>query len=246
VIQWRLQMFESLESTSDFCVALAKAGTAEGLAVLAARQTAGRGSRGREWLAPPGNVNLSVLLRPQQPAALSGMFSLLAGIAVAEAVNMFLPPSSQATLKWPNDVLIGAEKLAGILIDAAPKGNRLDWLVIGIGINALHAPIIGRATTTLHAHGGDAAAPAIAAAVLARLGARLEDLQTSGPAAIRDAWLANAHPQGTKIDIRTAQGSISGSFAGLSESGALLLSRGDTVQRIDTGEIMLGIPCFSS
>ncbi len=138
MIHWRLESFEELGSTSDVCAARAKNSEAEGLAVLAYKQTAGRGSRGRSWQAPEGNLNLSVLLRPARPAAEAGMAALFAGIAVAEALEQFfLAPTM---LKWPNDVLLDGAKLAGILIDAAQNGPKLDWLVVGIGINLRHAP----------------------------------------------------------------------------------------------------------
>ena len=108
MIAWRLERYDELGSTSDECVARAKAGAAAGLAVQARRQVSGRGSRGREWTAPEGNLSLSFLLRPDRPAAEAGLFSLLAGIAVVEA----LAPWSQTLpmLKWPNDVLLGRRK----------------------------------------------------------------------------------------------------------------------------------------
>ncbi len=239
--EWRLEIYDSLSSTSDACVGRAKAGEAAGLAILAHVQTDGRGSRGRHWQAPPGNLNLSVLLRPAARPAESGIFPLLAGLAAAEALASFLPPGKTTMLKWPNDILVGGAKLAGILIDAAPVQERLDWLVIGIGANLQHAPDLpDRATTSLAAVGGAATAPAAANAVLTRLSCWLGILSTSGPAPIRDAWLAAAHPLGSALEIRSVHGTKTGTFAGLSPTGALLLARGETIERIDTGEILLG------
>ncbi len=238
--QWRVALFEELGSTSDFCVAKAKAGEAEGLAVMARRQTAGRGSRGREWQAPEGNLNLSVLLRPGVPAADSGMFPLLAGVAVYEALKTFLPAEVVLRLKWPNDVLVGQAKIAGILIDASPVDGQLDWLVIGIGINLLAAPAIpGRAVTSLSDQGGRAASAQAADAVLGQLAHWLAMLQSAGGAAIRKAWLRRAHPVGTTVAVNASHGKIDGIFAGLSSHGALLLARDGKIERIDTGEILL-------
>jgi len=236
LIAWRLGVFEELGSTSDFCVARAKAGEPEGLAVLASRQSAGRGSRGRSWQAPLGNLNLSVLLRPARPAAEAGMFSLLAGIAVTEALEGFFSPP--AMLKWPNDILLGGAKLAGILIDAAPVNQKLDWLVIGIGMNLRSAPEIpGRITTSLAAHGVDLAPAEAARAILARLSPWLE----ADAAAIRAAWLARAHPIGTALQIQTARDTRSGSFAGLSVAGELLLQTETRIEPISTGDVLLGL-----
>jgi BirA family transcriptional regulator, biotin operon repressor / biotin---[acetyl-CoA-carboxylase] ligase len=207
------------------------------LAVLALRQSAGRGSRGRVWQAPEGNLNLSVLLRPQRPAAEAGMFALLAGVAVAEALEALTQLTM--TLKWPNDVLLGPAKLAGILIDAAPSGSGLDWLVIGIGINLREAPIIaGRQTTALGEHGVELAPQAAADAVLKRL----EYWQDAPAAAIMEAWLPRAHGIGAPIEVSAGGKLLHGSFAGLSPAGELLLQRENRIEAISTGEVLLGPP----
>jgi BirA family biotin operon repressor/biotin-[acetyl-CoA-carboxylase] ligase len=241
-IAWRLEFFDTLGSTSDLCIERAKAGAQAGLAVLALQQTAGRGSRGRQWQAPPGNLNFSVLLRPGLPAAQAGIFPLLAGIAVADAVCAFLPETAAPVLKWPNDVLLQGGKLAGILIDAAQLGQNLDWLVIGIGINLLHAPEIpGRRTATLKAHGGEATPEAAARILLHYLDEWLQRLQVSGPAAIVEAWQQRAHPLGTELAVQTAENSVTGRYAGLSPQGELLLNVEDCIERFSTGEVFLRV-----
>jgi BirA family transcriptional regulator, biotin operon repressor / biotin---[acetyl-CoA-carboxylase] ligase len=235
LIAWRLERHDELGSTSDECIARAKAGAQAGLAVQARRQVSGRGSRGRKWTSPEGNLNLSVLLRPDRPAAEAGLFSLLAGIVVAEA----LAPRIKTTpmLKWPNDVLLDGAKLAGILIDAVPHGDRLDWLVIGIGVNLAAAPHIpDRRTTSLSAHGGRLEADDAADAILAGL----EAWHDAPAERIRDAWLVRAHPVGTPLTVRGARGELRGSFAGLSDQGELLLRNKDRIDPISTGEILLG------
>jgi BirA family biotin operon repressor/biotin-[acetyl-CoA-carboxylase] ligase len=240
MIAWRREDFSELPSTSDFCIARAKEGEAAGLAVLAARQSAGRGSRGREWLSPPGNLALSVLLRPDITPAQSGMFPLLAGIAVVEMLKAMLPFLTPM-LKWPNDVLIAGAKCAGLLIDAAPLHNRVDWLVIGIGINVAYAPEVpGRATTCLAAHGAAVTALELADAVLQSLGRQLDVFEAVGPAGIVPAWLAHAHPVGTSLAVRTVGKTVSGRFAGLTPAGELRLQVQDRIEKFSTGEILMG------
>jgi BirA family biotin operon repressor/biotin-[acetyl-CoA-carboxylase] ligase len=242
VIDWRLEQYDALESTSDSCILRAKAGESEGLAVLALRQTAGRGSRGRQWEAPAGNLNLSVLLRPPISMAQSSIFPLLTGVAVADAVAAFLPADAAPVLKWPNDVLLGGAKLAGILVDAAHKGDLADWLVIGIGINLAEAPEIpGRRTTTLARFGGQAKPPEAAKMVLHYLAFWLDILEHSGVAPILDAWQQRGHPIGTELQLTGAEDSVSGRFAGLSPTGELLLNVGNRIERFSTGEILLGV-----
>jgi BirA family biotin operon repressor/biotin-[acetyl-CoA-carboxylase] ligase len=238
---WRLEEFSELPSTSDTCIERAKAGEPEGLAVFAARQSAGRGSRGRAWVSPAGNVALSVLLRPRLSVAESGILSLLAGIAVAEAAKAVLPAGAAPVLKWPNDVLIDGRKCAGLLIDASPVKERVEWLVIGIGINVAYAPDVpGRATTCLASYGADGAAPAVARGVLEELSVWLDVFDEAGPAVIVAAWTQRAHPVGTAIEVKSPHYNAKGAFAGLSPRGELLLAVENRIEKISTGEILLG------
>lgn len=163
------------------------------------------------------------------------MFALLAGIVVTEALETLTPLTF--TLKWPNDVLLGGAKLAGVLIDAAPAEAGLDWLVIGIGINLREAPRIeGRMTTALGEHGVELAPERAAKAVLERLG----HWQDAPSAAIVDSWLSRAHVIGTPIEVHTAGQLLRGSFAGLSRAGELLLCSENRIEVISTGEVLLG------
>jgi BirA family biotin operon repressor/biotin-[acetyl-CoA-carboxylase] ligase len=241
VIAWRLEQYEELGSTSDLCITRAKEGEPEGLAITAARQTAGRGSRGRNWLSSPGNLALSVLLRPQVKPSESSIFPLLAGIAVAEAVRNVCPPGLQPMLKWPNDVLISGAKIAGLLIDAAPRDGRIDWLVIGIGINLGFAPELpGRLTTSLAAHAVTVTPQAAAQAVLDKLATWLEIFARQGAPDIIDAWLQRAHPIGAEIEVRGVNQTAAGTFAGLSPTGELLLNVENRIEIFRTGDILLG------
>lgn len=121
--------FDEVDSTNRAAADAAKDGTAEGYLAIADVQTAGRGRHGRTWVAPPGtSLLLSVLLRPAAPVAARPLLPLLAGVAVAETVARHVPGS--VTLKWPNDVLIGGRKAAGILAEGAG-----DAVVVGIGLD---------------------------------------------------------------------------------------------------------------
>ncbi len=234
MIAWRLELYPELGSTSGEIIQRAKAGEPAGLAVLAFRQTAGRGSRGRAWSAPEGNLNLSILLRPGHPAAQAGLFSLMSGIAVVEALEAL--GAKNLMLKWPNDVLHNGAKLAGILIDAAPGETGLDWLAMGIGINLAAAPEIpGRRAVALAAQGLRITPEAAARAILARLEPWLE----APSSAIHAAWLARAHPPGTPLEIAYAGQRLSGSFAGLSTYGELLLRCEDRIETINAGDVLL-------
>ncbi|MDE1896046.1 MAG: biotin--[acetyl-CoA-carboxylase] ligase [Rhodospirillales bacterium] len=233
-MNWRLELYSELGSTSDEIIKRARAGEPAGLAVLARKQTQGRGSRGRVWRAPEGNLNLSILLRPARPAAQAGLFSLISGIAVAEALEGL--GAENLTLKWPNDVLCGGAKLAGILIDATQAETGLEWLAIGIGINLAAAPEIpDRRTMALAAQGLDISPETAAHAILARLESWLE-----APGALICAeWLKRGHAPGTPMEIAYAGQRRTGFFAGLSEAGELLLQCENRIETINTGEVLL-------
>jgi BirA family biotin operon repressor/biotin-[acetyl-CoA-carboxylase] ligase len=246
---WRLATYDILPSTSDLCVARAREGEADGFAVLALRQTAGRGSRGRTWQSAEGNLNLSVLLRPGGPAAEAGAWSLLAGVALIEALAAVWPGPQQQeaprdlglSLKWPNDVLLRGRKIAGILLDssATPEGT-LAWLVIGLGANLAEAPrVFGRGTASL-GEAGPAPWPGVAAkAVLERLAAWRRVRQEQGVAAIREAWLRHAHPLGSRMRLTGAAILVGGRFAGLTDQGHLLLETGGELRSFAAGEVSL-------
>jgi BirA family biotin operon repressor/biotin-[acetyl-CoA-carboxylase] ligase len=243
---YRLEQVALLPSTSDACIERAKAGEPDGLAILAESQTAARGSRGRSWACPAGNLYLSVLLRPRNrhEEAGAGQWALLAGIAFIEALSLFDAEPATLSLKWPNDVLREGAKLGGILVDAAMTADGgADWLVIGVGANRATAPVIeGRRIAALRPPGESRApAPAVVArAVLARIAAWRAVLAGDGFAPIRAAWLTRAHPFGTRVTIKDSLRSREGLFAGLSSRGELLLSIGSQIHTISTGDVLLG------
>jgi BirA family biotin operon repressor/biotin-[acetyl-CoA-carboxylase] ligase len=217
---WRVELHEAIASTQDVALAALAAGDMGRLAVRARRQTGGRGRAGREWIAPVGNLSLSLVLRLDPAPPAPGRFALLSGIALFDAVMAVAPEISRLSLKWPNDLMLGRGKLGGILIDSAltPAGL-LDAVVIGIGVNLVDAPVIdGRETASLA--GYSVAAEVLADAIMAAF-----DRWLSVPLAeLRVAWLARAHPIGTKLRVRSSLGDIEGIFDGLAGDGALKLA----------------------
>jgi BirA family transcriptional regulator, biotin operon repressor / biotin---[acetyl-CoA-carboxylase] ligase len=246
---WRLEIHDELDSTSDTCLARAARGEASGLAVMARRQTRGRGSRGRDWQDPGGNLAFSVLLRPDSGAHSGagawpvGLWPFIAGLAFHGAIAPWIHAPASLRLKWPNDLLLGGRKMAGILIEAGedPSGR---WLVLGFGANLRAAPpIAGRALACV-ADDGEAPEPEIVArAICAGLDHWMAVCGGTGDGKgfdpIRRAWLAHAHPPGTRLVVRDERGQVEGSFDGLDAQGMLLLRCTDGLKRISTGEVLL-------
>ena len=218
---WDFQVFDDLPSTQDVAIAAARDGTPGPLAVIGKRQTAGRGRAGRAWTAPDGNLNFSAMLRPQPAPLLAAAWSLLAGIAVYEAIAAQLPATNGLMLKWPNDLLLDGAKLAGVLIDSSlAQDGTVDWVVIGVGVNVAAAPHLGGRATACLANAGVTTTPEMLAHTLM---AELDRWRATPFTEVRSAWLTRAHPIGTRLRVQTGGQVIEGAFAGLSEEGKLKL-----------------------
>ncbi|MFN2473699.1 MAG: biotin--[acetyl-CoA-carboxylase] ligase [Sphingomicrobium sp.] len=209
-------MVERVGSTNT--ALLRDIGAVEGDWLVALAQEEGRGRQGRVWEAPSGNFSGSTLiqLRPGDPPPAT--LSLACGLALIEALAT-LVPDAQLQLKWPNDLLLGHAKLAGILLER--EGDRV---VAGFGINLAQAPaILGRATAALFpvaTVAPQAVAPLLAAGVARMLGL----WRSARPEDFARAWLARAHPLGTPLIVHDRPGhQIEGRFEGLEPDGALRL-----------------------
>jgi BirA family biotin operon repressor/biotin-[acetyl-CoA-carboxylase] ligase len=237
---FRLELHEALPSTQTLVTGRAAADEPEGLAVLARRQTAGRGTQGRPWQGASGNLHLSVLLRPVEPLRLAPQWSLLAAVALADALAPLLPDPALLALKWPNDLLLGDAKAAGILTECGDDGaGGIAWVVFGIGVNLADAPpVAGRRTASLASHGITPPAPEnFAAMLLAAIGHRRAQRTADGFGPIREAWLARGPVAGAPLAIRRQDVEIAGRFAGLAEDGRLLLDTGGRVEAFASGEV---------
>src|SRR5262245_40377596 len=128
-----IQIFGRVPSTNSVLRALAMKGAPEGTVVIADEQTAGRGRLGKPWFSPPGvNLYASVLFRPLIPPRGAGGFSLAGPLALADAIDA---EGMSSTIKWPNDVLVERRKVAGILVECATIENRIDYIILGFGVN---------------------------------------------------------------------------------------------------------------
>jgi len=208
--------------------------------ILARRQTAGRGRAGRAWADPPGNLAATLVMFPADPPARLALRGFVAALAVAEAVAALT--GAQAGLKWPNDVLLGGAKLAGILLESGGAPRR--HLFVGIGVNLAAVPqgppdrpealppvSLAEATgvTLPPERFLDALAPRFAAweARLAR----------DGFAPVRAAWLDRAHGLGQPVRIRIGTGTRQGVFDGLAPDGALCLATQGGVVHVAAGDV---------
>jgi BirA family transcriptional regulator, biotin operon repressor / biotin---[acetyl-CoA-carboxylase] ligase len=208
----------------------------EGEWLVALAQGSGRGRQGRQWQSLEGNFfgSTVVALRPQDSPAPA--LSLAAGLALIEAVET-VAPGAALMLKWPNDLLLGGAKVAGILLERA--GDRI---VIGFGVNLAAAPEIeGRSCANL---GGIMAPQAFAPLLAASFDRILAAWRSSAPEAFARAWMERAHPLGTPLNVHSGPDErVSGRFEGIEPDGAMRLRREDGMIRvIRAGDVTLANP----
>jgi BirA family biotin operon repressor/biotin-[acetyl-CoA-carboxylase] ligase len=243
-VQWpkgyALKSFDVIDSTNEEAKRLAVSGETGPVWITAARQTAGRGRRGRSWQSPTGNLAATLMLRPGKPAGECAQLSFVAAVAAHDAL-VALAPGFEVRVKWPNDILAVGSKIAGILLESSSTaGARPDWLAIGVGVNLSTHPVDTEyPATSLSALGTVPPKPDEALLHLAANFAKWYEVwRSEGFEAIRDAWLARAAGLGGRIRARLAHEEANGVFEGIDENGALLLRTSvGNVRVIPAGEV---------
>jgi BirA family biotin operon repressor/biotin-[acetyl-CoA-carboxylase] ligase len=237
---YRLSVHDSLASTNAEALALARSGERGPLWIVARQQSAGRGRRGNTWVSPPGNLYATLLLTDPAPPECAPQLSFVAVLALHDAIAACAPALAKAlTLKWPNDLLCGDAKLAGILIEGERAGDALA-VAIGIGVNCIsHPSQTPYPATDLKGEGVLADAATVFEALTASLAQRLAAWgRGAGFAAIRADWTARAAGMGGDMRARLPDREIIGRGEGLDAHGRLLLRLPDgSVQAIAAGDV---------
>jgi len=196
--------------------------------VLADEQTGGRGRLDRAWASPSGGIWCSLLVRPDLPAAHAPIATLAAAVAVTEAVATV---GVDAGIKWPNDVLVGDQerKLAGILTEMAGEHDRIEWLIVGIGLNANVDPeALPAGATSLREHVGDVDRRELTQTILDRLAEHLR-----APQSVLDAWTEHSLTLGQQVRVETPAEAIVGEAVDVTFPGTLVIE-GEGGQRTVT------------
>lgn len=216
--------YEALGSTNAEALARARAGERGPVWITARTQTSGRGRRGSTWISEPGNLYATLLLTEPAPKDAAPQLSFVAALALHDAVAECAPQLGPAlSLKWPNDLLLGGQKLAGILIEG--ESAPVFAVAVGIGVNCAHHPDDTRYPATDLMAAGVLVSPAqLAASLAAAMQRRLTQWQRGdGFGGIRADWLKRAANLGKDIQVRLPERELSGRFEGLDEAGRLLL-----------------------
>jgi len=231
-IGFRREAHDTLPSTSAEAFAKARAGDAGNLWVTANEQSAGRGRRGRAWTTGSGNLAASLLLIDPAPPAIAATISFVAGVALHQAVIDMTGPAlaERLALKWPNDLLLDRQKIAGILIEGEKLASGRFAVVIGMGVNCVSHPAIPGAypASDFVARGAPIDAEALFGRLATRMAGELVRWDSGdGFAAIRSAWLARSGGLGEAIRVNLSDRTVDGCFEDLDDSGRLIVVRSD-------------------
>jgi BirA family biotin operon repressor/biotin-[acetyl-CoA-carboxylase] ligase len=220
-------------STNDEAARLARAGARHGTVVIAEAQKAGRGRDGRVWESQTGGLYMSAVLRPPLPLVDVPPMTLAIGIGVCDAART---AGAAAVLKWPNDVLVGGRKLAGVLVEAQSQGNKLDAVIVGIGVNLVNE-VPPYAVSLAEASGHSVDRAAFVATLLSSVERWVDRYIASGLEAIIPAW-QDRMAIGLSARATVDGAPLVGAVAGLDQDGALLL-RDDlgNLHRVRSGDV---------
>jgi BirA family transcriptional regulator, biotin operon repressor / biotin---[acetyl-CoA-carboxylase] ligase len=242
----RVELYPRAGSTNDLAREAGRRGEPEGLVIIADEQLSGRGRMDRVWTAPPGCCILcSVLLRPRFAPQHAFYLTIAAALAIYRVCAALLPSSGgpRVAIKWPNDVLIGGKKVAGILCESEFGGEGWDFSVVGFGLNANLRPAelgdLRAAATSLSAEMGR---EVNRAAVLARVLGELESLylllQNGQFGHLHSQWASALETLGKRVSINEAGDVVSGTAVRVDPDGALVIRRpGGSEQRVMAGDV---------
>ena len=241
----KIYYFDTIDSTQKFALGLATKPRENGSIVIAERQTHGRGRQNRKWVSPRGGIWLSILLKPNFEVYQASLFPMATSLALCMSIEKTL--GIKPKLRWPNDVTLNGKKVAGILVDGSVQSNKIDYLVIGIGINFRVSPReisknIKGATygvTTLVGAKSDVEPTVLLQSLLAEIETIYNKMISGNLKGIKEEWEKRSSTLGKRVKILTTGSEVSGKAVGLSEEGALLvLSRGRT-HRVLVGDVLI-------
>jgi BirA family biotin operon repressor/biotin-[acetyl-CoA-carboxylase] ligase len=240
----KIHYFIKLDSTNSHARRLAEQGAQAGEVVIAESQTQGRGRLGRPWVSPPHvNLYLSIILRPKLPPVNAPQITLMAAVALAEALSAFIPVLP--AIKWPNDVLAGGKKLAGILTESVCHGERIDFVILGIGVNinypaeSMPDAIRKRATSLISLTGASVSRESVVRRLIQDLDRCYGELEETGFQSLAPRWEARFELRGKKVRVEMTDRIIIGTARGIDRDGALILEDGrGELQRVVAGDVV--------
>jgi len=230
--------FDIVDSTNDRAKEMLDQDLREGAVIVAARQASGRGRYGRAWASPPGGLYLSIVLRPKEKKV--QLLSLLSGLPVVRALRGL---GIEASLKWPNDVLVNGKKICGILCEGVYRHEAF-WAIVGIGVNVatdirrLPKDVQSDATSLRRELGKDAEPESILENLLKEYDNFYDSYSHQGPERLLTEYRGLCTTLVKPVSVETAKGRISGTATDISPDGALVLERNGKKVEIFEGTLV--------
>ena len=240
----RIYYFHTIDSTQNFAINLASKKLKNGTLVISEKQTHGRGRLDRKWVSPSGGIWLSLILYPEFDISVSTLFPLITSLALAIAIERVLRIKPE--LKWPNDVTVNGKKVAGILVDATIESGKIDYLVLGIGINfkinpdeieksIKHTANYYGATTLLRKNENTSPIKLIQRFLFEL--ERLYQISLKGSESLIQQWTKRSSTIGKSIAITLPNGTLKGKALRVDDDGALVISNKGKTQRVIVGDV---------
>ncbi len=238
-----IHYFKEVDSTNDVAKYLAQNGAEEGTVVVAEIQNRGKGRRGKTWISPPGGVWMSIILRPDIPPSRAPQLTLVTGVAVAETLKKEL--KLNVGIKWPNDILIGNKKVCGILTEVNASINKVNYVIVGIGIDMnvdvpLFPPDLQKGATSLK---NELDTEINGAILVQKFLLNLEKLYSQFTAGkfpdILNEWRFLSKTIGSRVEVRTRGKTVQGDAVGINKDGILILELDDgSLRKMISGECL--------
>ncbi len=238
-----IHYFKEVDSTNDVAKYLAENGAEEGTVVVAEIQNRGKGRRGKTWISPPGGVWMSIILRPDIPPSRAPQLTLVTGVAVAETLKKEL--KLNVGIKWPNDILIGNKKVCGILTEVNASINKVNYVIVGIGIDMnvdvpLFPPDLQKGATSLK---NELDTEINGAILVQKFLLNLEKLYSQFTADkfpdILNEWRSLSKTIGSRVEVRTRGKTVQGDAVGINKDGILILELDDgSLRKMISGECL--------
>ena len=238
--------FDSIDSTQSQAMKMVNESKKEGTIIIAEKQTGGRGRTGRQWISPKGGIWFSIILHPKFDISNTTLFPIASSLALSIAIQKTCKISTE--LKWPNDLTIKGKKLAGMLIDASFESNKIENLVLGVGINfnvnvkeiekVLKKTPNFYGVSSLNDQKNKTSQIELIQSFLLELEKVYEELNNNQIKKIITEWTKRSSTIGKKVEMNTLNGKISGKAIKIDEDGGLIIKDKDKTNKVFAGDIV--------
>jgi len=246
VIGQKAYYFDSIDSTQNQALKIANEPENNGAVIIAATQTGGKGRTGRKWISPKGGIWLSIILHPKFDISITTLFPIASSLALSKAIENTFEITPE--LKWPNDLTIKGKKIAGILVDAAFESNKIENLVLGVGINfnvdikAIKKTLKDTpnfyGVASLSEQNKKVKPIQLVQNFFVELEKIYELLNKKQTKKIISEWTKRSSTLGKNVEINTTDGKIKGKATKIDEDGALIISNKNKTEKVIAGDII--------